>query len=73
MHATRDNTAQNAAIYTSAKSAPIITRFLVQKKIKNHRTKGKLEYKTFAEKAMEETAQAYTQKRKIRACMCSQT
>ena len=51
VHATRDNTAQNAAIYTSAKSAPIITRFLVQKKIKNHRTKGKLEWKTFLGKA----------------------
>ena len=51
VHATRDSTAQNAVIYTSAKSAPIITQFLVQKKIKKHRTKGKLEFKTFSGKS----------------------
>ena len=59
VHATRDNTAQNAVIYTSAKSAPIITHFLVEKKTKKHRTKGKIEYKTFSGKATEGTAQEY--------------
>ena len=42
-HSTRDTTPQNAVIYTSAKSAPIITQFFVQKRMKNHRTKSKLE------------------------------
>ena len=73
MHATRESTPQNAVISTSTKPAPIITQFLVQNKIKKHRTKGKIECKTFSGKSMEETAQAYTQKRKIRACMRSQT
>ena len=73
VHAKRESTPQNALISTSTKPAPIITQFLVQNKIKKHRTKGKIECKTFAGKAMEETAQDYTQKRKIRACMCSQT
>ena len=72
-HTTRDNTPQNAVIYTSAKSASIITQFFVQKQMKNHRTKSKLEIKVFSEKAMPEIAQACTQKRKIRACMRSQT
>ncbi len=46
-HTTRDNTPQNAVIYTSAKSAPIITQFFVQKQMKNHRTKIKLEKNIF--------------------------
>ena len=67
-HTTRDNTPQNAVIYTSAKSAPIITQFFVQKQMQNHRTKSKLEKKIFSEKAMPETAQACTQKRIIEVC-----
>ena len=67
-HSTRDNTPQNAVIYTSAKSAPIITQFFVQKQMQNHRTKSKLEKKIFSEKAMPETAQACTQKRIIEVC-----
>ena len=47
---TLDNTPQNAVIYTSAKSAPIITQFFVQKQMKNHRTKRKLEKKYFQKK-----------------------
>ena len=67
-HTTRDNTPQNAVIYTSAKSAPIITQFFVQKQMQNHRTKSKLEKKIFSEKAMPETAQACTEKRIIEVC-----
>ena len=46
-HTTRDNTPQNAVIYTNAKSAPIITQYFVQKQMQNLRTKNKFEKNIF--------------------------
>ena len=51
VHATRESTPQNTVISTSTKSAPIITQFLVQNKIKHHRTKGKHQLKAFSNKS----------------------
>ena len=49
-HGTSNNTSQNAVIFTITKTAPPICRFLVQKQIKHHRTKGKLQCKRFSNK-----------------------
>ena len=49
-HDTSKNTPQNAVIFASIKTATPICRFLGLKKIKHHRTKGKLQFKTFANK-----------------------
>ena len=51
VHATHESMPQNTVISTSTKSAPIITQFLVQNKIKHHRTKGKHQLKAFSNKS----------------------
>ena len=62
MHSTADDTPKNTDIKPSTNTAPPIYRFLAQKKLKKHTTKGKLEVKIRSEKGIQETVQAYTQK-----------
>ena len=50
-HDTSKNTAQNAVIFAIKKTAQPICPFLVQKKIKQHRTKAKLQCKIFPNKS----------------------
>ena len=57
---TCDSIPQNTEIKASTKTAPPIYQFLAQKIIKKHRTKGKLDFKTFSDKLIQETAQACT-------------
>ena len=48
---TSNNTPQNAVIFAITKTAPPICRFLGQKQIKQHKTKSKLQCKTFSNKS----------------------
>ena len=51
VHATRDSTPQNAVNYTSTKPASIITQFLVQNKMKNHKKKVQTRIKNICNKS----------------------